>query len=644
MASWHIVVIARGLTTTNEALWSQLEQIKQSIVVIDSGASQPLMRRVSKFATYMRIERPAFNWAVYANAGAAVAPRGTDNLLFLHDDVSLTDGADTLPALEPALAGNGIGLAVPHMTGACKTSAQMWSGPWFAPYFHTTEYVSGAVVAVSAKLFREVGGWDDRFTAADWHAPDLQYRLAEAGYVAAVVPSISCHHLGRVTYGDAIKARTHNQGVFCIVHGISSDCGLRPMLPRIAPYEESSECWVMKGTTEHFVRSLGKTKGAVIVDCEAHPSADWNMIVSTVRCSPAIDDRPDVLAVNLAGSDNVKLHDMRRGAPTVITGRRLRLGDTYRLRQQADEIHWGLLQLSGIGDFVMMTPAITRFRLECPRVRIIAHGYWECVTVLENLPQIDEIVWHKERPMQVPAALMDFTGGNGREGMIRWPYYQLGLDPDDDPDRRLHYRVRAEEFDRAVAWLRSIGIRDEPILGLQAHGSWAMKYWEHTAELSRLWQEAGGRVILFATDPNRRPECPGANILPPMSIRDAMAVVSVCDCWMGHDSGPTLVAAAMRIPAVVLVGSHNPRGLLMDAYTENVTVFRAITPDQCHESHGISCRWPLTITHCPLRGAECIGSDCLDAVSAETVMAELEQMPRWSRPLEQRFGVISRFD
>jgi hypothetical protein len=638
MATWHVVVVARGLTAGNEPLWAQLEKLGASVAVVDSGASQPLMRRASKFGTYVRVERPAFNWAICANAGVSVAPRDTERLLFLHDDVLLTNNAVMLDALARALDGEEVGLAVPTLTGACRTAAQAWVGPWFAPYYHTTEYVSGAVVAVTMRLFREVGGWDDRLDGADWHAPEMQLKLAERGYIAAVVPMASAYHAGGATYGEARAERLHNQQAFCNAHGIGSEFGMRPTLPRIAPAATGSECWIVNGVTDEFVATLSDYRETVIVDCDPQPGLDWTALFDAARYSPCIDGRADVFAVNLAGSADVEIHDAREGAPAITFGKRLRLGDEYRLPQQVEQLDWGMMRGCGIGDFLMMTPAIARFHVEHPDARIVAHGPWEAVTVLENLPEIAEVIWHRTGPIGLPPGMMDFAGGNGREGTIRWPYYPLGLDPDEDPDRRMRYRVRAEEFERAVAWLRSVGVGDEPLLGLQAHGSWRVKQWDHTLMLSALWQKAGGRVVLFRTVEERTPPCVGADVLPAMSIRDALAVLSVCDCWVGHDSGPTLAAAAMRIPSVALVGSHDPKGLLMDARAENVVVFRARTPAQCRSVHGVSCRDGRMGDYCPLRPEGAFGGDCLDAVSAEQVMAELAQMPRWSRPLEERFG------
>lgn len=635
---WLLVLVVKGLSSTNGSLLDALQDLGAHVTVVDSGASQPLMHRCGGWATYLRVDARVFNWALCANVGNATGHRGAVYGLFLHDDIVVSDWGALLDGLKAALEGARVGMAVPSLSGSVRTPAQEWAGVWPLPYFHCVEYVTGAVVGVRRDTLARVGGWNTDLAGADWHAIDLQYRLARLGLETAVVPSAVVHHHGEMTWGEASEARALNRMAFVRSNGIACDFPqARPALPTIVPPSARSVCYVVNGVTDDLLRAIDPNDDTIIVDCDPVVSGDAR-VLAHARCAPDIGGDPCLQAVNMAGSDSLLLCDTR-GQRSTIAGKRLRFGHRWMLPEQATDLHCGMVYRFGIGDFIMMTPALAAFHRKYPHIRIHAYGCWEAVTVLDNLPEIYEAVVHVTGVESLPPDTIDFAGGNGFEGTVRYPYGLLGLDAEDDADRRLLYRVRADEFEEAVAWLRGVGYDGGPLLAVQAHGSWPVKQWAGVADLTRLWATRGGTCIVMGSEPGRFPQDHAGVVLPRMSIRDAIAVISVCDAYVGHESGLTCAAVALGVPTVAVTGSYDARGFFLDVNADNVSVFRAMTPNECFARSGTSCRhdghYP---DRCPLRADGVFGADCLDAVSAQDVMDEIVQMPIDPRPIDRRFG------
>ena len=99
------------------------------------------------------------------------------------------------------------------------------------------------------------------------------------------------------------------------------------------------------------------------------------------------------------------------------------------------------------------------------------------------------------------------------------------------------------------------------------------------------------------------------------SLRETAALVSQCDLFIGHDSGPLYVALAMGTPSVGLYGPLDPELLYPP-----VPYFKPVWTS-------VECRgcWPdnrmVYRDHCPK-----IFPDCMTAISVEAVWQAAVEM------------------
>lgn len=156
--------------------------------------------------------RGAFHFSRMTNLGAQKASAGT--LLFLNDDVLVkTKGWDE--AITGALAQQDVGIVgaiLEYPNGAIQHAGivvgmgdavghggrfQMASELW--PWLRMTREVSGvtgAMLAIRADLFREVGGFDEGFPS-NYNDVDLCFRVLDRGL------RILCLNVGRVVHAES---------------------------------------------------------------------------------------------------------------------------------------------------------------------------------------------------------------------------------------------------------------------------------------------------------------------------------------------------------------------------------------------------------------------------------------------------------
>lgn len=131
--------------------------------------------------------------------------------------------------------------------------------------------------------------------------------------------------------------------------------------------------------------------------------------------------------------------------------------------------------------------------------------------------------------------------------------------------------VHAPYRDAMRAWLASRRHAAGPLVALAVSAAYGpAKEWPAThfaALIDRLASAHGAECVLLGT-PGERATCEavaaatrtGALIAAgETTVGEAMALLSVCDGYVGNDSGATHVAAALGLPTVALFGSTNPR-------------------------------------------------------------------------------------
>ena len=213
---------------------------------------------------------------------------------------------------------------------------------------------------------------------------------------------------------------------------------------------------------------------------------------------------------------------------------------------------------AGIGDVLMCTPALRALKSRNPKCHI--HFYTQLPDLLRGLPYIDEVHHTNESP----AHRLEITYANAvptQVHLARLLGDELGLEvsdvtPDCIVDAALVERWRN-------AW------RDLPrphVLILRRASNWTPnKDWQDASWVELLDSVSQfGTVVEVGTAEENTPAPAGSyvDLRGQTSLEELVAAVAAADIYVGPISGPMHIAAAVRTPAVVIVGGYeHPRGV-----------------------------------------------------------------------------------
>ena len=161
-----------------------------------------------------------------------------------------------------------------------------------------------------------------------------------------------------------------------------------------------------------------------------------------------------------------------------------------------------------------------------------------------------------------------FRGESNRHAVTRYleVLQKRGIDTAD-----AHPRLQLTEDEQALAhcFLTEAGIpSDRLLIGIHPGGNWVYKLWDagnyaHVA--NALVEKRNAAILLFAGPNERELQAQVANMMdvPPIlvqaeNLRHLAALISLCNVYIGNDTGPMHIAAAVGIPVVALFGSTNP--------------------------------------------------------------------------------------
>lgn len=304
------------------------------------------------------------------------------------------------------------------------------------------------------------------------------------------------------------------------------------------------------------------------------------------------------------------------------------------------------LLYAGIGDLVMATGAMGAFHDRHPEtlLDIYAHVHLE---VFWNLPFV--------RRLQTPllgrmAVAMMPAGppGDTPNGTLARFYEALQVDDVPVSKRRMRYNHAPGDCEYAHTQLTRAGWQGQPLIGVQWRGGKASKAWAGVLALCRLLVREGYFVVI-TSDKALPIDEPGIAVLWTFyNVRELASIQSHMQCYVGFDSGPTHLAAAIGIPTVWLFSATDPRYLIEQAGAN--APFRVVWPrwwEKCLSRHGTNCRVsdvPGVMAegrYCPFRLGE-EGADCLDAQSPAMILAEvhalLEQVEREKHAQSEKQG------
>lgn len=189
--------------------------------------------------------------------------------------------------------------------------------------------------------------------------------------------------------------------------------------------------------------------------------------------------------------------------------------------------------------------------------------------------------------------------------------------------------LRPEEIREAETWIRSKGLR-QPLLGVGLGASRATKQWSFTrmAEVIREWSKrTGGSAIVICNAREARdakafwPLIQGVPYLPLVDapLRPLAARLSLLRAFVGNDSGPRHLAAAVGVRTVTLFGPEDPHE--WHPY-DRATHPLCYVPDlQCRKSAAEGLPpW------CGLETCKAEKHRCMEGISAREVWEKVERV------------------
>ena len=164
----------------------------------------------------------------------------------------------------------------------------------------------------------------------------------------------------------------------------------------------------------------------------------------------------------------------------------------------------------------------------------------------------------------------------------------------DITDANPRLRLTEVEQSNASRFLADAGIEVErTLIGIHPGGNWIYKLWnaEKYAQLANaLIKEHNVSILLFGGPNERELQTQVANMMdtPPIlvktaNLREVTALIAACDVYIGNDTGPMHIAAAVGTPVVALFGSTNH--VRSGPYGERHTVVQSGMDLGCNPCH-----------------------------------------------------------
>ncbi len=193
----------------------------------------------------------------------------------------------------------------------------------------------------------------------------------------------------------------------------------------------------------------------------------------------------------------------------------------------------------------------------------------------------------------------------------------LGLPAPPKHEYRFPLHETKEEREWAEKYLENVGMhRDAALLVIHPGGGWVTKRWDTArfAQLADYWHESGlGNVLLIwgPGDEKMVEEVTAAtrtrpHVTPATSVREMMALIRRGSFFVGGDSGPLHIAAALGVRCLAIMGPTKP--VRNGPWGEGNSVLH----------HRLAC------SDCYAR--KCPDIECLDRVRIEDAMDALNRL------------------
>lgn len=265
----------------------------------------------------------------------------------------------------------------------------------------------------------------------------------------------------------------------------------------------------------------------------------------------------------------------------------------------------------GIGDSMWAMPFARFLKEKYPQIAIVIVTEKKNAGVWRNVPYISATVenafWNVNGILRNADEAFDFGGIatvlkeemrlDPIEATFKLAEYPL---PKEKEKCRPMLVVTIDEGKRTEAMLKDKGIdiKKDKIISLGVEASTSNRSWpfDYTKELSRVLIEQGFKVIWLGKSieqselyQNEETKKIGVvNLIHETNIRQAMAVISLSDVFVGPNSGLMVIATSLNIPTIGLFGAFNPK-LRAKFYERFSYIWGKASCSPCGE-HWTECR------------------------------------------------------
>lgn len=195
--------------------------IDYEVILADDGSTDETTR-IHEAVEHLRVARPERNMGFVRNCNHAAGQARGEILVLLNNDTIVQPGwlAALVDVLDQDARVGLVGAKLLYPDGTLQEAggilwrdASGWNyGRGQSPdrpefnYLKQVDYVSGACMAVRADLWREVGGFDERFSPAYYEDADLAFAVRERGHRVVYQPRARVIHLEGLSHGTELAS------------------------------------------------------------------------------------------------------------------------------------------------------------------------------------------------------------------------------------------------------------------------------------------------------------------------------------------------------------------------------------------------------------------------------------------------------
>lgn len=280
---------------------------------------------------------------------------------------------------------------------------------------------------------------------------------------------------------------------------------------------------------------------------------------------------------------------------------------------------------TGWGDLMMATTGIEALKVKYPTKKIHVAVPEELMCVLENNPYVDEVVpfsapvnykrYFLVADITTPCSRYEVTrlraGKPVEKNRVEIYAEALGV-REYIPNLRPKYYVSEEETLKAKEFFKKDYFNpNKKTIALVHDSAEIYRSWPHNKELVSLLRETCN-IVLVTKD---KTTIEGSISTYGSSLREAAAIVSLCDLVVTPDTGVLHLAAALGIPTVALFGPIDYKARCKGY--KNTTVVKSDMP--------CSPCWRNGSTKCKQTNQVACYSKCLENIPAAKVLSIIQQ-------------------